>query len=210
MYKQNKTPKNHQGFLFCAYYPKLFVSKVWVIQPHIEVTGRGHFSEPGATSVWTSPYRVPIRANMTLRVAQRLQSWISPAAAATLPGAMALMVPDFLNHLYKWPWRTHHGQQVHPDWRITKTKDDAKYFYLLYIFCSVLSRSCFFSAQGSESVRWRMKTEKSLILPQTYLLFFNSFTCSSGPILSIPSSHLPQTNSFGLLVNAKIAVQMNN
>lgn len=47
--------------------------------------------------MWTLPYRVPIRANMTLRAAQRLQSWISPAAAATLPGAMALMVLDFLS-----------------------------------------------------------------------------------------------------------------
>lgn len=74
----------------------------------------------------------------------------------------------------------------------------------------MLSSSCFFSAQGSECVRWRKQKEKSLTLPQTYLPFFNSFTCPSGPTLSIPSSHLPQINSFGLLVNSKITVQMNN
>lgn len=100
-----------------------------------------------------------------------------------------------LNHLYRWPWRTPHGQQVHPDWRTTKTEDDAKYFYLLYIFSSVLLSSCFFSVQGSECVRWREQTVESLILPQTYLLLIPSFalvapSCPSHSLTLLRLIHL--------------------
>lgn len=130
--KQN-TKKSPRIFVLCLLSQTLCVQGLSYTTTHWGDWG-GHFREPGATSVWTLPYRVPIKANMTLRAVQRLQSWIPPAAD-TLPEAMTLIVLD-LNHSYRWPWRTHHGQQVHPDWRTTKTEDDAKYFYLLY---SVLS-----------------------------------------------------------------------
>lgn len=43
----------------------------------------------------------PFHSKQDLRVAQRLQSWIPPAAADAMPGAMAVMVLDFLNRLYR-------------------------------------------------------------------------------------------------------------